>query len=389
MIDLRRLTLALVLVGPSVACGSEAGEDGVGGAPSAACIAMAEECLAERKVCEGAASQAACVPCPRGEAPVTGTECGGIEGTAWHHDFGEMSLEPGEEHDGLCQSWTLNNDEEIWYRTVEQSNGGGYHHSNWFFVPEHLWNQPDGTWSCREFEFDEALAAFRGGVLYAQSTQTRHQVQVFPAGGIVRIPPRSRIIGATHVFNTGDENLVSKLELTVYQVPPSAEDTALHFFRLNISDIQIPPQSRTNLTGNCDFDAAQAPKTGAPLSMELFYVQPHYHYLGTGFRLEKLGGESDGDVIYDHEGSEPTERLLDPPVDMAGSSGFRFTCRYENAGTDHVGYGIGDQEMCVMLGFARTSVLFDGNVKQSQPVADAGDGLTRYAGDCSVLAAPM
>ena len=375
------------LVSTLAGCGASSAESESNDV-SAECRAMADTCFAEQRVCVGSGSSARCESCDSGAYPLSGTECGPLEGLRHRHDFGTVSLEPGEEHDGICRSWTLNNDDEIWFRSVELENDGGYHHSNWFFVPDNLWDLPDGEWSCNDEEFNEAYAAFRGGTLYAQTTQIRHQVQRFPEGVGIRIPPRSRIIGATHVFNTSAEPIETRLELSIYEVDAAAVDTPLHSFRLNISDIVIPPMSETSLTGKCDFDTAQATKTGEPLSMELYYALPHYHALGTGFRLEKLGGPDDGELIFDLESPEPRGHVFDAPVDMAGTSGFRFTCRYRNPRTEPVSYGIGDQEMCVMLGFARSTVLYDGNVTQSVPI-DGSEGQARYSGDCEVIAAAM
>ena len=47
-------------------------------------------------------------------------------------------VERGEEVSGECQSWTLNNDEPLFVSKVRQTNDGAWHHSNWFFVPNHV-----------------------------------------------------------------------------------------------------------------------------------------------------------------------------------------------------------------------------------------------------------
>src|SRR5688572_24341769 len=66
-------------------------------------------------------------------------------GTTLSHDFPTQTLEPGFEQSGLCQSWTLDNPEELWVNQVVVTNDGGYHHSNWFWVPDDQFTMPDGT----------------------------------------------------------------------------------------------------------------------------------------------------------------------------------------------------------------------------------------------------
>lgn len=48
---------------------------------------------------------------------------------------------------------------------------GFWHHSNWFYVPEDRFGD-DGTWDCRDEDFDMVSADLYGGVVFAQSTQT-------------------------------------------------------------------------------------------------------------------------------------------------------------------------------------------------------------------------
>ena len=83
---------------------------------------------------------------------------------------------------------------------LEQSEAS--HHSNWTFVPDDQFTGPDGSWKCKDRGYSQLTAALQGGVLYAQSTQATREVQKFPDGVVVRIPPRSRIISDVHVLNT-------------------------------------------------------------------------------------------------------------------------------------------------------------------------------------------
>jgi hypothetical protein len=122
-------------------------------------------------------------------------------------------------------------------------------------------------------------------------------------------------------------------------------------------------------------------------------VLSHYHGLGAYTRLEIAGGPRDGEVIMQHDGfGENFGVALDPPLDLAaaGAKGVRFTCGFNNPRTTQVGWGIGDQEMCVVALQAKTDLAWDGDVKRGTGarVGTDGNGEIDYAGPCDLLAFP-
>src|SRR5688572_26091247 len=110
-------------------------------------------------------------------------------------DVSTITIGGGVEDEDTCQSWTLNNETELWVNGISQTNGGAYHHANWFFVPDDEFALPDGTWSCSEQDFSELTAALLGGYLFALSTQSQEEAQQLNEGDGIRIPPYSRVIG--------------------------------------------------------------------------------------------------------------------------------------------------------------------------------------------------
>ena len=82
-----------------------------------------------------------------------------------------------------------------------------------------------------------------------------------------------------------------------------------------------------------------------------YYVLPHYHEMGLGMRINVLGGRMDGTEIFSNMGGfgEALGRTFDPPIAVRGASGLAITCDYLNQRSSRVGYGEGDQEMCVTL----------------------------------------
>src|SRR5690349_13061193 len=70
-------------------------------------------------------------------------------------DFGTTMLMPGQEISSECYSWTLNNATDLWVNATELANDGAYHHSNWFYTPESVFQHADGKWPCDAIHFDE------------------------------------------------------------------------------------------------------------------------------------------------------------------------------------------------------------------------------------------
>jgi hypothetical protein len=310
------------------------------------------------------------------------------EACTLEHDFASYALDSGKEVDGVCMSWTMNNDSELWVDTVSTATDGFFHHSNWFWVPEERFVLPDGNWSCAENGFDELIAAVVGGVIFAQSTQTDAESQQFQPGAAIRIPPRARIIANAHLLNTSPAPVETHVQLRLDTVPEEKVKTKLTYFRLNYSDLKIPAQSRSEHAGSCDFRAPYEKTFGDPFSMKLHYVLPHYHALGDLFRLSVHGGANDGEVLHEIANSygEPLGHTFAEPIDLGAADGLTFTCGYTNQRAEEVGFGIGDQEMCVMLGFAETSANFDGNVPKTEETITSADGTVLSSGSCKVLA---
>jgi len=122
-------------------------------------------------------------------------------------------------------------------------------------------------------------------------------------------------------------------------------------------------------------------------------VLSHYHQLGSYTQLEIAGGPRDGEVIMRHDGfGENFGFAVDPPLDLAaaGAQGVRFTCGFQNPRMAQVGWGIGDQEMCVVALQAKTDLGWDGDVKRGTGtrLGPDGSGEIDYGGPCDLLAFP-
>jgi hypothetical protein len=352
--------------------------------------AARDACIVNQDACSMASGTATCVPCEPGTRVDPSGECAPLSGTAMRHSFPDQEVAAGAEISGLCRSWTLNNEEEIWVSAVQLEQDELSHHSNWTFVPDTAYPGEDGIWPCAERGYDQLGAALMGGVIYAQSTQAEYEVQAFQEGAAIRLPPHARIISDIHILNTSTEDHRGNVDLTLYAIPRAEVQIALVPFHIDYHALDIPARSDARFVADCslreDFLDSLA---GAPFYLRLHYALPHTHALGTRVFLQAVGGAHDGEMIIDVSGynGEARGRLYDPPMDLSDIEGLRFGCEFQNPTTESVGWGIGDQEMCEMLGFIESPVAFETRVQERTTLPDE-DGMSVFGGPCSTFVIP-
>jgi hypothetical protein len=353
-------------------------------APPDPCASMIPDCFAKQQACASDGTTAHCEACGSGQYAAASGSCEAIAGTPLSHDFSSFTTKPGEEVLGKCQSWTLNNAEELWVNAVELDQDEASHHSNWTFVPDDKFDGPDGVWDCQDRGYDQLTGALVGGVLYAQSTQVAHEVQKFPNGAAVRIPPYSRVIGDVHLLNTTQAPITGKLSLKIYSLAPADVKVKLVPFHLTYDGLDIPPHATSRFTGDCSL-ADKFPS--GKLDMKVYYILPHTHSLATRFLVDVIGGPDDKKRLFEVEGltKEANGRAYDPPVDLSAADGLSFACQYVNPRADAVKWGFGDQEMCEMLGFADSTTAFESRVPDANAAGTDGD-VQLFTGTCGTIA---
>jgi hypothetical protein len=314
----------------------------------------------------------------------------GLELVSVTHDFGEFVIQPYQEVNN-CVQWTLDNDAAVYVQNVTLSNLGYFHHSNWFVVPEEMYEGPDGFFKCSERGFDEIASAAAGTVLFAQSTQSFVEHQRTQDGAVVKIPPRHKVVAGTHLLNVGPAEVSTQLFMTLDIIHPRDVEVVLTPFRLSYLDLDIPALSQSRFTGVCNnFGERIEDATGQPIDIKLHYVLPHFHYLGNYFNFTLTGGAFDNQTVYELDGfnGEANGRVFDPPLDLSGVTGLRYTCGYDNWRDVNIGWGIGDQEMCVMLGLAESKIMFDATVTGGTSAVGMTGDIFEYEGTAAILTLP-
>ncbi len=295
------------------------------------------------------------------------------------YEFGPFTIQPNQEISDQCVQITLNNETDLYINKVELTTGGpGFHHSNWFFVPAEndatgvvgTFPGPDGVFTCADRSFDQAIAAMRGGVLFAQSTQSQHDLQQFPDGVAIKVPAGSKLVSTIHLLNTGDTtlNLTPKIALT--HIPVDTAATLLAGMSFEDEALGLPPNMQSRFTVDCDIgpnwqNLYNLGLVTSPIpDFHIYYALAHYHTLGTAMRIE--AGKADGtySTVFETGGvvGDALGEPIDPTFDMTGYTHIRFSCDYYNSTSQTVGWGIGNQEMCVFLGFSDSTYMWGGGV---------------------------
>ena len=305
------------------------------------------------------------------------------------HDFPAVPLQPGEEITSLCLSWSIGNEAPLFVNGVTMHAGPGWHHSNWFYVPEGTFPVDDGVWPCSDAGFNQLAAAQAGGVLFAQSTQATDETQTFPQGAALEIPPASVVVSQIHLLNSGDGAIDTGVSMTLAPMAEAEVEIRLHPLAFDFHQLAIPPQQRSRFEAECDMEAS----LGGPLdAISLYYVLPHYHARAEGMDIQIFGGERDGERIYRVESGigEPLGATLSPPFSLAGARGIRFSCTYDNRSEATIGYGnSGQAEMCIFLAFTDSALSWAGGVVNGQPsMRGVEDGVAVFTGPCGTVALP-
>jgi hypothetical protein len=306
------------------------------------------------------------------------------------HRFPPVLIEPGEEDLGKCQSWTLENDEPLYVNKVTQHNDGAWHHSNWFFVPETMYDVPDGTWDCEEHGFREYLAAAAGGVFFAQSTQAFSETQAFPEGAVLEIPPRSKIVGDIHLVNVSAATLDSAISFDVDTVSEEDVQVRLRPISFSNSSLAIRPRAESRFSMSCDLSEPFENLGGLP-EYNIYYVLAHYHEWGNFFNLSFVheDGRERTIIELDNGVGEPLGLTLDPPIPSQGATGLRVTCGYDNDTDRTLEYGFKDQEMCVFLAYTDADAKVGIGSAEDQDMGPNEDGIFMHETECgSVVAFP-
>ncbi len=209
-----------------------------------------------------------------------------------------------------------------------------------------------------------------GAVLFGSSTQfVGEEWQSFPSGNGYPIADGYEIVARMHYLNATSEEVVVAPRYEWFTIDETTVTRVLGPFAWELTGWEIPPMSEFTATATCT----------VPDNMQLVNVMPHMHQLGTAFFGEFLGGERDGErwldsVGYDPEGGVITQYT--PAIEIGQGDGVRFGCTWQNTFDKTIGEGVGDDEMCILFGYAF-------------PYGASYSGRATANGGCAMVLAPQ
>ncbi len=306
-------------------------------------------------------------------------------------EFGPFVVPPGEEIADQCVQISLHNEDYLHVNSVELTTGPGFHHSNWLFVPEHVFPGEDGTYRCDDRDFDQAVAAIFGGVLFAQSTQNPHEIQAFPPGVVLRIPPRSKLVSSIHLLNPTEDVVSTRPTIKLAPIEEAKVETVLAGISFQNQALALPPDMQSKFTVECDLGPTHERLFGRAPDFHIYYALAHYHELGTALTVEAVKPDGSAATVYTTTTAvgDSLGGLIAPTFDMTGYTKLRMSCEFFNPRAATVGWGIGDQEMCVFLAFSDSTYNWGGGVHDAneppQNPLQIGSTMT-YSNPCSLFA---
>jgi hypothetical protein len=306
------------------------------------------------------------------------------------YKFGPYTIDGGSEDTSKCVQITLHNDQPIYVNKVELTTGPGFHHSNWFFVPEHVFPGDDGTYDCDDRAFNQATAGIFGGVFFAQSTQSAHEVQQFPEGHVIKVPPHFKLVATIHLLNTGDEDLQLTPHIDVSPIRESDVTQKLTSVAFEYHPLGLPPQKQSRFSVDCDLDERSQAIFGTAPDFNLYYALAHYHKYGTGLTIDAVRDDGTASTIFTTRNAvgDSLGGMLDPTFSMAVYTKLRLTCDYFNNTDSTIYYGNGAGEMCVFLAFSDSPYIWAGGaIDEGDPGTPTDvNGVMSFQRGCQVFA---
>lgn len=252
-----------------------------------------------------------------------------------------VTLNAGEE-DTQCLDVTLPNTQELAVFRVETTLSALSHHLVIYKSQAETADPKPEPYHC--FPFSGALIGEATPML---GSQVRVDALELPAGVAYSFAPNQVVRLEMHAINTG--TIAAPSEATVKFIGRAKQDVKYYADQLfyGTLDLHVPAQQVT---------------TVGPLwlpvdpTIKVFALAGHTHRYGIDVTASRSTSATDsGTPLYQLDDwqwkSSPT-MLFDPPIEFAKGEGLRFSCIFDNTGTQDVGFGkSANDEMCFLFGY--------------------------------------
>ena len=189
-------------------------------------------------------------------------------------------------------------------------------------------------------------------------TQTPYVRFQFPKGIALRLPPNAGFDLNSHSVNRTGETQPGEVYTNIYTVDPSEVTLVATPDNFSNENINLPPQQETTVTRDFTFRETR----------HLLQIWAHAHEHMTEFRIEGVGGEHDGELLYwTNDWEHPPLLHLDPPLTFQAGDAVRLETTYNNTTDNTIGYGLlSSDEMQFMFYMYVTGELTTSNEEETE-----------------------
>ena len=194
-------------------------------------------------------------------------------------------------------------------------------------------------------------------------TQTPYVRFDFPDGIALRLPPGAGFDLNSHYVNRTDASFEGEVYANLYTVPADEVEHVAQPGNFNNQDIFLPPNQVTTISKAFQFSETQ----------HLIQLWAHAHERMTEFRIERDGGDRDGELIYwTNDWEHPPLLNLDPPLTFEQGERVRLVTTYNNTTNEPIRFGLlSSEEMQFMF-----YVYFTGALPTSTEQVENEDGFS-------------
>jgi hypothetical protein len=182
-------------------------------------------------------------------------------------------------------------------------------------------------------------------VLFANSTQIVGGEQiVFPKGMAFKLTTDGREVATTiHWLNLKDTAFTSEIVYDFFTASDDQITQEIVPFVYDNQGFRIPAHTNTDISTTCDLLH----------SANIVSLMPHTHVATHAFDAELVASDGTTKSIL-HDGAidgSSVIKVFDTPISTEGFTKIHHTCSVNNALSDPVVWGIGQNEMCTLFGY--------------------------------------
>ncbi len=219
------------------------------------------------------------------------------------------------------------------------------------------------------------------------------ELQAFPNGAALEIPPRSVIVGSTHLLNITAGPLETAMTMEVEAVPAEDVQIRLTPFSFAIDDLAIPPavdgvptRSRTSMM--CDLREPFQEILGEDeVDYNIYYVLGHYHQWGSAFNLSFVQEDGSMQTVFNIKNKigEPIGSIIDPPMNNNGATRLRSECGFINNTDETLRRGLQYGEMCDFLAYTDANLKIGASGINNRAMGLDEEGVAVFETDCGPI----